>query len=115
MKDWSITPDKKPEWPLGGDGEKIAPAFLERKCGSRFDLDMEIGLLAAYGIPVVCSYPNGGEFSELILGYPVSGADLYVPETLLEDARNILSCDLAEEEPEAVRPPDEPEKEDGDV
>jgi hypothetical protein len=106
MNNWSVSRDKGPEWPLDGTGERIRPVFLERKCGSRFDLDMELGLLSAYGIPTVCTYPNDGEFSELVIGYPVSGAEIYVPETLLDDARNIISADLTEYDPD---------KEGGDV
>lgn len=91
MKNWHLKPDTPPAWPIGDDDEKIAPVFLEHIPGSPVDIEMEVGFLAAYGIPAVCTYPNDGEFSRVIMGSAACGADVFVPETLLEDARNILS------------------------
>ena len=91
MDNWSFEAEKRPDWPLDEHGEKIPPAFLEHIPGSPIDVEMELGLLAAYGIPAVCTYPNDGSFSKLIMGSAAFGADIFVPNTLLDDARNILS------------------------
>ena len=63
MEGNSFNSKNMPDWPLDENGEKIAPAFLEHIPGSPLDIEMEVGLLAAYGIPSVCTYPNNGGFS----------------------------------------------------
>ena len=92
--------DKKPEWPVDDSGESIPPAYLMHIGGGPMDMDMILGLLEVYGIPHVCEYPNNGLFGKLILGHPPSGMEVYVPETMLEDAQNILSADVFEEDSE---------------
>ena len=61
-------------------------------------MELTLSLLEAYGIPYVCDYPNNGLFGKLIMGHPPSGMEVYVPETLLEDAQNLLSADIVDEE-----------------
>ena len=63
-------------------------------------MELALNLLEAYGIPHVSEYPNNGEFGKLILGHPPSGMEVFVPETMLEDAKNILSADIVEDEEE---------------
>ena len=53
-------------------------------------------MLEAYGIPCLKIYPGDGSFGKLILGMSVQGVDIYVPQSLLEDARA-----LCEARPEA--------------
>jgi len=96
--EFSLKPDAPVQWPVDEKGEKIAPAFLEHVSGTRVDIDMEVTLLKAYGIPVICEYPNDGEFAKIIMGYAPTGTDIFVPETMLEDAKNIISCDMNEAE-----------------
>ncbi len=80
-------------WPRDERGEPVAPAFLKH-CGS---LDMEdemlANLLEAYGIPCLRRYPENGSFGRVVLGMSGNGADIYVPETMLEDAKNLISED----------------------
>ena len=61
-------------------------------------MELTLSLLEAYGIPTVCEYPNNGLFGKLILGYPAAGLDIFVPETLLGEARDILSAEVLEED-----------------
>lgn len=92
---------KAENWPKDENGEYVAPAFLEHLSGSQLDVDMELSVLEAFNIPAVTEYPNNGDFGRLILGFAGTGVDVYVPETMLEDARNILSSGAdAAEEPE---------------
>ena len=56
-------------------------------------MELTLNLLEAYGIPYVCEYPNNGLFGKLIMGYPPGGMDVFVPETMLEDAQNIINAD----------------------
>ena len=95
---WSF---KKPEglqWPIGDDGEPVPPAYLKHISGGSLDLEVALNLLEAYGIPHVGEYPNNGAFGKLIFGHPPSGMEIYVPETMLEDAKNILSADVVDDE-----------------
>ena len=84
------------DWPRDAAGTPVAPAFLEHIFGNETELAMERNMLASYGIPTVCRYPGDGTLGKVVLGVSGYGLDIYVPETMLEDARNILSCDLSE-------------------
>lgn len=99
---WSLRgkEDKGPAWPAGENGEPVPPAFLTHIGGGPLDMELTLNLLTAYGIPYVCEYPNNGLFGKLILGHPPSGMEVYVPETLAEDAQNVLSADIIEEDGE---------------
>ncbi len=80
-------------WPKGPDGEPEKPAFLTH-CGS-VDMEDEMlaNLLEAYGIPCLRRYPENGSFGRVVLGMSGNGADVYVPESMLEDAKNLISED----------------------
>ena len=56
--------------------------FLQHVSGTQLDFDMAINLLEAYSIPVVCQYPNDGEFGKLILG---------IAEMCIRDSSSISS------------------------
>ena len=95
---WSLKNDRGSQWPDGDDGEPIPPVFLMQIHGGPLDTELTFNLLEAYGIPYVCEYPNNGSFGKLILGFPSSGIEVYVPETLLEDAQNILNADFYDDD-----------------
>ena len=98
MSEWAFEDWKKgsENWPVTEQGQKIKPVFLQHVQGSQIDMEMAVNLLEAYGIPTVCRYPNNGEFGLLILGFAGTGMDIFVPETMLEDAQNILCGDVVE-------------------
>ena len=96
MKEWGFSKSNYDNWPVDENGEKVAPAFLEHLGYPPMDAEVEVSVLRAYNIPVLFKYPNDGEFGKLILGFPGSGVDIFVPETMLEDARNILSGTICE-------------------
>lgn len=89
---------KGPEWPEDENGAPVPPVFLTHIHGGPLDMELTLNLLEAYGIPHNCGYPNNGLFGQLIMGYPPGGMEVFVPETMLEDARNILSADIVEDE-----------------
>jgi hypothetical protein len=95
---WSFTREEGPEWPRDSSGELVAPAYLMHISGGPLDMEITLNLLEAYGIPHVCEYPNNGLFGKLIMGHPPSGMEVFVPETMLEDAQNVLNADILEEE-----------------
>ncbi len=100
MNEWGFSRDGgiEGEWPRNDAGELVPPAFLEHVAGDPMAAKLTRTMLAAYGIATVCRYPNDGELGKVLFGYAGGGVDIFVPETLLEDARNIISTDLSEEE-----------------
>ena len=89
---WSFINEPGIEWPFDGDGEAIQPAFLTHIHGSALEIEITLKLLEAYGIPYLTEYPNNGLLNKLILGTSPSGIELYVPATMLEDAKDILNA-----------------------
>lgn len=100
MENWSfgIHRGKLDNWPKDENGEMIPPVFLEHISSQQFAAEVDINLLEAYGIPVITQYPNDGAFGKVVIGMSGGGIELYVPETLLDDARNILSGDIIEDD-----------------
>lgn len=86
------------DWPLDAGGEYIEPAFLTTRSGLDFDAEAVVGMLGAFGIPCLQRYPNNGEFGKLIMGVPGTGVDLYVPATMLEDAKALLEGEPDDDE-----------------
>lgn len=80
-------------WPKTAEGEPVTPAFLA-KCTQ---LDMAdkllVNMLEAYGIPCLIRYPHSGEFGKVVLGMSGFGTEIYVPETLLEDAAALMESE----------------------
>ena len=85
-------------WPKNEEGVEETPVFLEHVFGGPLNLELAINLLTAYGIPTLCQYPNNGLFGKLMLGFPAGGIEIYVPESRLEEAKDITSADTFEEE-----------------
>lgn len=85
-------------WSKDEKGGYVAPAKLT-SC-TQLDMGDAIveGLLDSAGIPHFKRYPHYGGFGNLMLGMSAEGVDIYVPETLLEDARNILEGDAVNDE-----------------
>ena len=104
MERWNFKSGERAsdKWPKLESGEPVTPAFLLHISGGPLDTELTINLLEAYDIPTLCYYPNDGLFGKLILGYPAAGIDLYVPETLLVDAQNLLNADIVEDEAEEI-------------
>ena len=78
-------------WPKDEKGEP-APAALLTHCGCA---DMEdvmiLNLLEAYGIPCIRRASQDGGLGDVVLGISGYGADLFVPESMLEDALALIS------------------------
>lgn len=85
-------------WPKDENGEIVRPALLAHLSDSQIEADIMINMLRAYNIPVLRAYPNDGEFGKIILGFSGSGVEIYVPETMLTEAQNLISADIEEEE-----------------
>lgn len=90
--------DSSPEWPLDSDGRRMRPAFLANIAGGQLDYDMALSVLRAFNIPYVCDLPGAGPFVKILIGFSGAGMNIYVPETMLEDAKNVLFSDFGDED-----------------
>ena len=97
---WKFGKSREPEveWPLAEDGQKVKAVRLRDAFDSMADADMVISLLAAYGIPCFKYYDLEGGAGKVINGFSGYGAGLYVPQTMLEEAQDLLQAEVTEEE-----------------
>ena len=97
---WRFGKSREPEveWPLAEDGQKVKAVRLRDALDSMADADMVISLLAAYGIPCFKYYDLEGGAGKVINGFSGYGAGLYVPQTMLEEAQDLLQAEVTEEE-----------------
>ena len=77
-------------WPYFENGEPEKAAFLAHYTSVNMEDMLIINKLAAYGIPLVKTHPETGAAGAIILGISGFGTDIYVPESLLEDAKALL-------------------------
>ena len=84
-------------WPKDVDGNPERPALL---CNCK-NLDLgdvlRVNMLEAYNIPCLQMYPGDGGFGRVVLGMSGQGTDIYVPESLLEDAIELCKEENNEE------------------
>ena len=74
--------DLADRWPKGPDGTPEE----DNAAG------MTVEMLRAYGIPVMKKYDEkDGTLGKVLFGTPSGGVGLYVPESMLEDAKNLLA------------------------
>lgn len=93
----AITGGLYARWPKDDAGEPEKPAFL---CNCKnLDLgdELKINMLEAYNIPCLRIYPGDGGFGRVVLGMSGQGTDIYVPESLLEDAIELCKEENNEE------------------
>ena len=100
MKNWGFSKKKSlmDSWPKDENGEPVPPVFFQHVGGTQLDVDMAVNLLEAFGIPSFARYPNGGDLGRIVLGVAGSGSDIYVPETMLAEAQNVVSGDFVDDE-----------------
>ncbi|MBS7402453.1 MAG: hypothetical protein ACI3UZ_06485 [Oscillospiraceae bacterium] len=77
-------------WPLGEDGKPEQAALLTHCTCLDMEDEMLINMLLAYGIPAVKQYPQNGQLGKVVLGISGDGADIFVPKSMLEDAKAIV-------------------------
>jgi hypothetical protein len=93
----SLSGDLLAIWPKDADGLPEKPAFLcTRSCNDLSDR-LTMNMLQAYGIPCLSMERGDGGLGRVVLGMSGYGVDLYVPETLLSDARILIEEDDHEE------------------
>ena len=94
---WAFAPDT-PDWPIDAQGEKEKAVLLTSTFDSTADADMLISLLAAYRIPCFKYYDREGGAGKIINGFSGYGASLYVPQSRLEEAQELLQAQPVEDE-----------------
>ena len=77
-------------WPKSADGTPEEPALLTVAMDTNAETDMLCAMLRSYDIPVLRKYEGEGSFGKIVLGMPGSGTWLYVPSSMLEDAKNLI-------------------------
>ena len=90
--------DLAEKWPKDENGDFVPAAWLTN-C-SQIDMGDAIltGVLDSCGIPFYKRFPHYGGFGNLMLGMSAEGVDIFVPETMLEEAKNILKGESEDEE-----------------
>lgn len=79
-------------WPKDDNGQPEEPKRLCRCNSVDFEADMKTGMLEAYGIPCLKLYPGDGSFGKVILGMSGFGVDIYVPASLLDEAKTLCEA-----------------------
>lgn len=85
-------------WPRDEDGEYVTPAYLTTCTQLDMGDAVVTGVLDSCGIPCIKKFPHYGGFGNLMLGMSAEGVELFVPETMLADARAILEGESEDEE-----------------
>ncbi|MEG1632422.1 MAG: hypothetical protein RR314_00065 [Oscillospiraceae bacterium] len=90
--------DLSQKWPRDASGEFIPAALLATS--SQIDMGdaVLISMLESFGIPSFRKFPHCGGFGNLMLGMSAEGVDVFVPETLLEDAKALMEGVHGEDE-----------------
>ena len=84
-------------WPKDEHGAAEQPAFLCTRSSTDLSDQLTMNLLRAYGIPCLCMERGEGSLGKVILGISGYGVDLYVPGSLLADAKALLESKEQEE------------------
>lgn len=77
-------------WPKSADGTPEEPALLTVAMDTNAETDMLCAMLRSYDIPVLRKYEGEGSFGKIVLGMLGGGTWLYVPSSMLEDAKNLI-------------------------
>ena len=78
-------------WPRNEKDEAEEPAFLCTRSSTDLSDKLLVNMLQAYGIPSLCMERGNGNLGRVYLGISGYGVDIYVPKSLLNDAK--LLCE----------------------
>ena len=82
--------DLAERWPKDAEGKPERAVFLTDTFEADAQADMLIQMLRAYGIPAAKHYAKDGTLGKVVLGFSGYGVAIYVPESMLEDAKALL-------------------------
>jgi len=95
---------RDPVWPTLPDGTPETPALLTHISTYDMNGDIVLGLLESFGIPALTQYPGNGGFDRVLQGMSIAGVDVYVPESVLEDAKALLEGDAGDRSEDGETP-----------
>ena len=78
-------------WPLDDEGQPVKPALLMTVTGNALDYEMALAKLRSFGVPAVQDFPEGAQLFKLYFGFAGTGMDIYVPENMVELARELMA------------------------
>ena len=78
-------------WPKDQHGQNEKAVFLCHFSSNDLSDEIFANMLEAYGIPCLRQYPGDGDFGKVVLGMSGFGTDIYVPESMFEDALNLFN------------------------
>ena len=84
-------------WPKEESGEVEEPAYLCQRFSTDLSDRLTMNMLQAYGIPSMCLERGNGNLGRLVLGISGYGVDIYVPKSMLEDAKKLIEEENHEE------------------
>lgn len=82
--------DTLKQWPKQADGELEPPVFLCHSSGVQMTDVITVSMLQSFGIPCVQMKHGAQEIGEIVLGVNIMGADLFVPQSMYEEAKALL-------------------------
>lgn len=100
MGNWALREYGKifENWPRDEQGQTVAPVHLKRCAPLDLEAEMLQSMLEAYGIPSFRCLPGDGQFGQLIIGMSGNGVDIFVPETMLAQAQEIMEGEADHDE-----------------
>ena len=81
------------KWPKDEYGEPVTPKYLTYCRCNDFEDTLLVGMLESFGIPAVVIHPEDGDFGELILGISGFGSCIFVPETMYDEAKELMEAE----------------------
>lgn len=85
------------KWPRDEKGEPFAPKLLAHCTSLDMADTMLVNMLQAYGIPAFTMHPGDGDFGKVILGMSGTGSCIYVPESMFEEAKELMEAEPDEQ------------------
>ena len=77
-------------WPTREDGGPVKKALLTTVSSSAMEDEILCTMLASFDIPTLKELPGNGILWKTILGTGTRAVDIFVPETMLEEAAKLL-------------------------
>ena len=81
------------KWPKDDKGEPIPPKFLVHLASLDLADVMLVSMLESFGIPAMITHPGDGDFGNLILGMSGTGSYIFVPETMYDQAKELMEAE----------------------
>lgn len=78
------------QWPKQADGNLEPPVFLCHSAGDHMADTIVRNMLQSFGIPTVQLNSDNGDLGEIYSGISFTGADLFVPQSMYEEAKALL-------------------------